>query len=256
MIELEFRDQIALITINRPQALNAISFQLLRDLNSRLDEVATSSARALIVTGAGTKSFCAGADIQELRDRSMQEERQGALFGQAVFSKLERLPLASIALVNGYAFGGGTELALSCTFRLATPNAKFGLPEIKLGLIPGYGGTQRLPRVIGSARALEMIMTGRTVAADEARDMGLVNQVLPASEGCVDQAIKFAQSFTGYGLRALQLAREAVQRAWDLPMSEGLNMEADLSTLAYSTADAKEGMRAFVEKRAAVFSNR
>src|SRR5207245_3114466 len=167
-IELSFQEEFAVLTLNRPEALNALSFALIKDIGTALDKVSNSKARALIVTGAGEKAFCAGADIKELQDRSLSNQRAGAEFGQAVFSKLDRLPMASIALVNGYAFGGGLELALACTFRLATPNAKFGLPEIKLGLIPGYGGTQRLPRLIGEARALEMIMTGKTVAMPEA----------------------------------------------------------------------------------------
>ena len=166
---------------------------------------------------------------------------------------LDRLPMASIALVNGYAFGGGLELALACTFRLATPNAKFGLPEIKLGLIPGYGGTQRLPRLIGEARALEMIMTGKTVAMPEALAIGLVSR--QADAPALPAAMQFAKEFSAYGMLAQQFAREAVQRATG-GLQEGLRIEADLSTLAYRTADAEEGMRAFIEKRAAKFQDR
>jgi len=158
-VELTRVEEFALITLNRPDALNALSFELIADLSRAFDEVAKSDARALLITGAGTKAFCAGADIKELTGRSLVAQKEGAEMGQAVFAKLDKLPIPSVAIINGYAFGGGLELALACTFRIATKNAKMGLPEIKLGLIPGYGGTQRLPRAIGEPRALEMIMT-------------------------------------------------------------------------------------------------
>src|SRR5438094_4925317 len=170
-------DEIALITLDRPEALNALSFGQLHDLNRILDAIAGSKARALLVTGAGDRAFSAGADIKELMGRSLVEQRAGALLGQAVLAKLDQLSMPSVALINGYAFGGGLELALACTFRLAAPTAKLGFPEIKLGLIPGFGGTQRLPRLIGEARALEIILTGRTVEVDEGERIGLVNRV-------------------------------------------------------------------------------
>lgn len=238
----------ALLKLNRPQALNALSFDVLHEIGDALDEVAGwRDIRALLITGAGDKAFCAGADIKELRNRSLIDQKRGADLGQAVFARLDRLPMASIALVNGYAFGGGAELAMACSFRLASPNALFGLPEIKLGLIPGYGGTQRLPRLVGEAKALEIIMTGLNVTADEAERIGLVNAVV---DGDLMQAgLEFAGRFTRYSLPALELARRAVQRAGDLPLYEGLQVEADLSTLAYRTADAEEGMAAFEEKR-------
>jgi enoyl-CoA hydratase len=203
--------------------------------------------RALLITGAGDRAFCAGADIKELRNRSLVEQKRGAELGQSVFARLDTLPIASVALVNGYAFGGGAELAMACTFRLAAPNAVFGLPEIKLGLIPGYGGTQRLPRLVGEARALEIILTGRNVKAEEAERIGLVNAVVQGD--LLAAGLAFAGRFTCYSLPVLQLARRAVQRAADLPLHEGLRAEADLSTLAYRTADAEEGMAAFEAKR-------
>jgi enoyl-CoA hydratase len=253
-IELTFQEEFAVLTLNRPDALNALSFALIKDIGGAFDEVAASKARALIVTGAGEKAFCAGADIKELQERTLASQRAGAELGQAVFAKLDRLPMASIALVNGYAFGGGLELALACTFRVATANAKFGLPEIKLGLIPGYGGTQRLPRLIGESRALEMIMTGRTLAMPEALGIGLVHRLLDPP--ALPAAIKFAREFSAYGMLAQQFARQAVQRAGDTPLHEGLRIEADLSTLAYRTVDAEEGMRAFVEKRPPKFQDK
>lgn len=251
MIDLTYDDEFAVLTLRRPQALNALSFELIGQIGQKIQEAGRSQARALIVTGEGEKAFCAGADIKELQQRGLQAQREGAALGQAVFAQLDRLPMASIALVNGFAFGGGCELALACTLRLALPNAKFGLPEVKLGLIPGYGGTQRLPRLVGPGRALEMVMTGRTVSAEEALQIGLVNRIVQAPGLAAAKA--YAREFTGHGLRALQFAREAVQRAMGLPLAEGLRMEADLSTLAYRTADAEEGMQAFVEKRKANF---
>ncbi|GJD53110.1 Crotonyl-CoA hydratase [Methylobacterium crusticola] len=246
-VVLTRREEFALLTLDRPEALNALSFAILGRIGAALDEAATWPVRALLVTGAGPKAFCAGADIKELRGRSLAEQKRGAEFGQAVFAKVGRLPFASVAAVNGFAFGGGLELALACTFRLASANARMGLPEIKLGLIPGYGGTQRLPRLIGEGRALELIMTGRSVGAEEALRIGLVNRLVEGDP--VEAAMAFAREFTGYGLPALGFAREAVSRALDAPIHEGLRIEADLSTLAFRTRDAEEGMAAFSEKR-------
>ena len=252
-VRLTQREEFAILTLDRPEALNALSFAVLEQISQAFDEVAKSPARALIVTGAGEKAFCAGADIKELRGRDMMATKRGAEFGQAVFAKLDKLPIPSVAAINGYAFGGGLELAMACTFRVATPNAKMGLPEIKLGLIPGYGGTQRLPRLVGEARALEMIMTGRTVGGEEAERIGLVNKVVEGD--AVEGAIAFARTFTCYSLPVLGFARDAVRRALDLPIHEGLKIEADLSTLAFRTADAEEGMAAFAEKRKAEFKD-
>jgi enoyl-CoA hydratase len=246
-IELTRVEDFALITINRPDALNALSMALIRDLCASFDEVAKSDTRALIITGAGPKAFCAGADIKELQGRSLMAQKQGGEFGQATFAKLDTLPMPSIAVINGYAFGGGMELALACTFRLATRNAKMGTPEIKLGLIPGYGGTQRLPRVVGEARALEMVMTGRTVDAEEALRIGLVSRLVDGD--AVAAGVAFAHEFSGYSLPVLSFARDAVKRASETPLHEGLKIETDLGTLAFQTQDAVEGMAAFAEKR-------
>jgi len=253
-IEITRVEEFALITLNRPEALNALSFALIRDLGRAFDEVAAGDARALLITGAGTKAFCAGADIRELTGRSLTAQKRDAEIGQATFARLERLPMPSVAVINGYAFGGGLELALACTFRIATKNARLGQPEIKLGLIPGYGGTQRLPRVVGEPRALEMIMTGRTVDADEAHRIGLVNRLVDGD--ALAQGIAFAREFSGYSLPVLGLAREAVTRALDNPVSEGLRIEADLSTLAFRTGDAAEGMDAFITKRKPQFKDK
>jgi enoyl-CoA hydratase len=246
-VELAFRDDCAVMTLNRPDALNALSFGVVGEIAATFDRVAKSKARALIIIGAGTKAFCAGADIKELSGRGMAEDKRAVENGQAIFARLDTFPIPSVAVINGYAFGGGLELALACTFRLATANAKMALPEIKLGLIPGYGGTQRLPRIVGEARALDMILTGRTVDAAEAERIGLVSRIVdgdPAEAG-----IAYARGFTGYSLPVLGFARGAVQRALTVSLQDGLKIEADLSTLAYRTADSAEGIAAFVEKR-------
>jgi enoyl-CoA hydratase len=253
-VQLTRQDEFALITLNRPDALNALSAAVLRELAQAFDEVAGGDARALIVTGAGAKAFCAGADIKELTGRSLSQQRRDAAFGQGVLAQLDTLPMPSVAAINGYAFGGGLELALACTFRIAASTAKMGLPEIKLGLIPGYGGTQRLPRAVGEARALEMIMSGRTVEAEEALRIGLVHAI--AAGDALEAAIAFARRFSGFGLPALRLARDAVRRAHDVPLHEGLKIEADLNTLAFQTEDAAEGMAAFMEKRKPKFKDR
>ena len=253
-IELKRIDEFAVLTLNRPDALNALSFATLEEIGRTFDEVAKTDARALLVTGAGTKAFCAGADIKELTGRELMAQKRSGELGQATFAKLDRLPMPSVAIVNGFAFGGGLELALACTFRLATRNAKMGLPEIKLGLIPGYGGTQRLPRVVGMARALEMVMTGRTVDAEEALRIGLVSRLVDGD--AVQAGVAFAREFSGYSLPVLGFAREAVSRALDTPLNEGLKIETDLSTLAFRTEDSVEGMTAFIEKRKPKFSDR
>lgn len=253
VLDLSRRDEFSVATLNRPDALNALNSEMIDAIERAIDEVAKSDARALLFVGAGGKAFCAGADIKGLLGRSVVEAKRFAERGQRVFAKLDMLPVPSVAIVNGYAFGGGLELALACTFRVATPNAKMGLPEIKLGAIPGYGGTQRLPRVIGEARALEMIMTGRTVSADEAERVGLVSRIVDGD--AVEVGMAFAREFSKFSLPVLALAREAVMRAGDTPINEGLKIEADLNTLAFQTEDVKEGMTAFIEKREAKFKD-
>jgi len=254
MVDLTRDGAFAVITLNRPEALNALSFAVIRDIGAAIDAAAGWDIRTLLFTGTGEKAFCAGADIKELMGRSLTAEREGAELGQSVFARLDRFKVPSVAAINGYAFGGGLELALACTFRVAAPRAKMGLPEIKLGLIPGYGGTQRLPRLVGEARALDMVLTGRTVGAEEALAIGLVNRL--AEGDVLDTAKALAAEFSGYGLPALAFARDAIKRALDTPLHEGLRIEADLSTLAFRTADAVEGLTAFVEKRKPQFQDR
>jgi enoyl-CoA hydratase len=247
-IEITRHGDCAVLTLNRPDALNALTFQIIRDIGTAFDEVAgMKGIRALLITGAGEKAFCAGADIRELRNRKLMDQKRGSELGQATFSKLDTLPIPSIALVNGYAFGGGCEIALACTFRLAAPSAIFGLPEIKLGLTPGYGGIVRLPRLIGEGRALELIMTGRNVDAKEAERIGLVNAVIEGN--LIEAGVEFAGKITRYSLPVLELVRGAIKRAGSVPLEEAFRIENDASTLAYRLKDAEEGMAAFEEKR-------
>lgn len=257
-IDLNIRDKLAFLRLNRPQALNALSFAILGELNEALDEVEAGigegTVRGLIVTGQGDKAFCAGADITELIGRTVLQEQAGAQLGQNVFTRLASLRVPSVAVIQGYAFGGGLELALACTFRVATSKAKLGLPEVKLGLIPGYGGTQRLPRLVGEGRALELIMSGRTVEATEAERIGLVNQLVEEGDP-VALGVQFLGPMLKHGLASLDFARQAVSRGMQTSLEAGLLIERDLSTLAYQTMDAKEGMQAFMEKRPAVFKD-
>ena len=254
MIELTHDGDLAIVTLNRPEALNALSVEILHQIGAAIDRAAGWDIRGLIFTGAGDKAFCAGADIKELTGRGLMGERAGAELGQRTFAKLDSFKTPSIAAINGYAFGGGLELAMACTFRVASANAKMGLPEIKLGLIPGYGGTQRLPRLVGEAKALEMILTARTVGVQEALDIGLINRIAEAD--ALSAAKALAAKFAPYGQPALTFARDAVRRALDTPLAEGLRIEADLSTLAFQTQDAAEGIAAFTEKRKPAFRDR
>lgn len=252
-IQLQRVDEFALITINRPDTLNALNTALLGDLGRAIDAVAAGAYRALLVTGAGPKAFCAGADVKELAGRTPAEHKRSMEYGQSIYAKLDALRIPSVAIVNGSALGGGLELALACTFRLATPNARMALPEIKLGIIPGYGGTQRLPRIVGEARALDMIMTGRTVDADEALRIGLVHRIVEGD--AVAAGVAYAREFSSHSLPVLECARSAVRRALATPLHEGLKIEADLSAVVYQTQDAAEGMAAFIEKRKAQFKD-
>ena len=249
MISLRWQDAFALITLDRPEALNALNRDMLAALDRLLVEVEASDARCIIITGAGEKAFCAGADIKNLGGRTLTQVYEGTVLGQRVFSRLATLRQPSIALINGLALGGGCELALACTFRLATSRARIGLPEIKLGLVPGFGGTQRLARLIGVSRALEIMMSGRFVDAQEANQIGLVNRVLPDGEPAVSQAIAFGTEFTKWSLSTQRLIREATTRGLDMSLSDGLELEAQLSTLSFQSEDGREGIAAFIAKR-------
>lgn len=253
-VRLEYDGAFAHLALDRPQVLNALSFDVLAEMGEALADVAASGARALVVTGQGEKAFCAGADIPELMNRPLMQELEGSAKGQAVFNRIADLRIPSVAVIHGYAFGGGLELALACTFRVATDRARMGLPEVKLGLIPGYGGTQRLPRLIGEGRALDLIMSGRTIAADEGERIGLINRI--DNEGSpLEIGKRFLEPYLKHSLCALYFAREAVQRGGRAAIADGLRIERDLSTLAYRSQDAAEGLSAFVEKRPAAFKD-
>ncbi len=253
-VEYSQLDELALITLNRPEALNALSVQVVKDIGEAIDKAAASDARALLITGAGEKAFCAGADISEFMGRTVVEALEAAEFGQNTFAKLDNLRIPSLAVINGYALGGGLELATACTLRVATANANLGVPEIKLGLIPGYGGTQRLPRLIGQGRALDMVMTGRMVGAEEALGMGLINRIVETP--VLDGAVEYAREFAGFSLPVLRYSREAVMRADQSSLSEGLQIERDLNTLAFQGEDSTEGAMAFLEKRTPKFQDK
>lgn len=216
-------------------------------LHAGIEACLKEGARAIVLIGDG-RMFSAGAEMTEFT-----KPRQPPSLPE-VFDAIESSRVPVIAAIHGSALGGGLELALACTFRLATPRAKMGLPEIKLGLIPGYGGTQRLPRLVGEARALDIILSGRTVDAAEAERIGLVNRIVDGDDPAAIGR-DYARQFTGYSLCASLFAREAVQRALAVPLADGLRIESDLSTLAYQTADAREGMQAFVEKRPPIFKD-
>ena len=253
-VELSRTDEFALITLNRPEALNALSFAIVDEIDAAISEAVNTDARGLIFTGAGERAFCAGADIAELQSLPPHGFREQLRRGQSVFHRLSELPIPSFAAINGLALGGGMELALACTFRVASPKARLGLPEIKLGAVPGYGGTQRLPRLVGLGHALDIAMSGRFVGAEEALAIGLVNRV--ADGDLLEGAKEYARQFTCYGLPSLRLVRDSILRAGDLPLAEGLKAEAELSAISFSTEDAKEGTSAFLEKRTAQFKDR
>lgn len=234
------------MTVNRPDKLNALNDEVLNELTEAFKSIhIDGDIRGVILTGAGEKAFVAGADIKELNTLDERSGRMKSQKGQQIFQSIEDTRKPVIALVNGYALGGGTELALACHLRLATPNANFGLPEIGLGLIPGYGGTQRLTRIIGRARALEMILTGRQVSADEAKELGLVNGIVTDSDP-LEGARAMMESILKNGPLAIEQALKAVYHSHD---KSGYQVEADLFGYLCSTEDFKEGTSAFLEKR-------
>ena len=247
---------IHLLTVNRTKALNALNAATLDEIAAALARLAADdAARVLLVTGAGEKAFVAGADIAEMRHATVEQAREFSEKGARVMHALGALPIPVIALVNGYALGGGCELALACDWILAADHAVFGQPEVSLGIPPGFGGTQRLPRRIGTARALELLTTGRQVKAEEAATIGLANQVCPAAELRV-KGLEVARAIATRGPVAVRLAKQAVQRGASLDLSAACALETGLFAQAFSTQDRVEGMSAFLEKRPARFSGR
>ena len=252
----QVEEGIATVTFNRPKALNALNAALIGDLSDALDKIAADEdIRVLVLTGAGDKAFVAGADITELATFNPLSAKHFATFGQNVINKLQNLPIIVIAAVNGFALGGGTEIAIACDFIYASENAKFGQPEINLGLIPGFGGTQRLPRLVGTNMAKELIYTGKMISAAEGNQIGLVNKVV-APDQLMDEVMKVAKEIAAKGKVSLRAAKQAINSGINADLSTGLNIEIDAFALAYSSSDAKEGTKAFLEKRKANFSGK
>lgn len=240
---------VAFITINRPDAMNALSNALVEEFDKAFDLVEQDAeVRALIITGAGDKAFMAGADIKELEKRDLILGRQQTKRRQAVFNRLAEMKIPVIAAVNGFALGAGLELAIACTLRVACEEARFGSPEVNLGIIPGDGATQRLPRLIGFGRAMEMVLTGDFVEAPEAYRIGLVNKVA-AKDALLETALKLALKIAAKAPVAVQCAKEAVNRSLEVGLYEGLAHESYLHALTCATEDKKEGVTAFLEKR-------
>ncbi len=253
---LDVKDNIAVVTLNRPDKLNALNAQTINDLDSVFDDLKENEGvYAIVLTGSGEKAFVAGADINELNKLDMISAKEFAEKGQAVFNKIEKFDKPVIAAVNGFALGGGCELALACHIRLASDNAKFGQPEVNLGIIPGYGGTQRLARLINTGRAMEYILTADMISADEAYRIGLVNKVYPQDE-LLDKAIEMVKKITAKGQQAIRLAMKAVKAVDETSLKEGQNLEASLFALCCGTEDFKEGTSAFLEKRKPEFKNK
>lgn len=254
-LEVTVADNIGIVSINRPKALNALNSKTLEELGDLLDSIAIDSEiRAVVIRGAGEKAFVAGADITEMQMLSAIEARKFSKLGQSVFKKIENLPQPVIAAINGFALGGGCELAMACDIRIAAENAKFGQPEVQLGVIPGFGGTQRLPRLVGKGIAKELLFIGESIKAQEAYRIGLVNKVVPVEE-LMTVAITMAKKIISKAPIAVQLCKEAVNEGLDVDLDSGIAYEIEVFGLCFATNDQKEGMRAFIEKRSPVFRN-
>jgi enoyl-CoA hydratase len=247
-IKEEQKGFVKIITIDRPDASNSLNNDVLTELEETVDAVSSADTRCVIITGGGEKSFVAGADIGTLMNQHSEEVKQWTLFGQSVFRKIETLEAPVIAAVNGYAFGGGTELALSCDIRIAAENAVFALPEAGLGIVPGFGGTVRLPRLIGIGKAKELLFTGRRVKADEALHLGLVNAVYP-KEALLDEAMKLAEKIASNGPIAIRAIKKAVNEGMQTTLEGAILIEVELGSGCFGTADQKNAMTAFFEKR-------
>ena len=255
-IILEVEGSIATITFNRPKALNALNAALMDEFARALEEIAADEdIRVLILTGSGDKAFVAGADITELATYNSLQAKRFAASGHAAIGQLQELPVAVIAAVNGFALGGGNEIAIACDFIYASENAKFGLPEINLGLMPGFGGTQRLPRLIGKNMAKEMIFTGKMISASEALQIGLVNKVT-APEALMEEVKKTAGVIASKGKVSLRQAKQTINNGLNVDLRTGCNMEIDGFGICMASPDAKEGTTAFVEKRQAEFKGK
>jgi enoyl-CoA hydratase len=256
LVVYEVDGRIAVLTINRPDKLNALNAGVLGELACALEQARDDDAvGAVIVTGAGPKAFVAGADIAEMAAMTPSEAREFARRGQKIGALMDGLGKPVIAAIQGFALGGGCELAMACHLRVAGPKARFGQPEVQLGLIPGFGGTQRLPRIVGEGRALDMVLSGRMVGAEEAHAWGLVNRIA-SDEEALDEAKKVANEILSKGPVAVRLCLEAVRRGAGMTLDDALEHEAALFGVVFSTDDMKEGTAAFVEKRAPRFEGK
>ncbi|NCW44319.1 MAG: enoyl-CoA hydratase [Gemmatimonadaceae bacterium] len=254
-LTLDVADRIATITVNRPDKLNALNDATVAELGRAIDEAnSRDDVAAVLLTGAG-RAFIAGADISELESQSPLEAQRRARVGQAIFRRFETSPKPTVAAINGFALGGGCELAMACHVRIASEKAKLGQPEVKLGIVPGYGGTQRLPRLVGRGAALRLLLTGDMIDATEAFRLGLVDQVV-APDALIATARAMLTAMAANAPLAMAGCIEAVNRGLDVPLDEGCTIESDFFGLLSATADMKEGMRAFLEKRAPDFTGR
>lgn len=255
VVEVEWRSaHTAIITVNRPEALNALNLEVVRGLHGALTKLAAENIRQVIVTGAGGKAFVAGADIAEMASMTRDDAKTFARRGQRVLLMLTRYPGVTIAAVDGFALGGGMELAMACDLVVAGPRARFGQPEVNLGVIPGFGGTQRLARLVGAHRARELIFTGRMIKAAEAVQIGLALET--AETSALERAIELAETIASKGPKAVQWAKAAIRISEELPLELGLQEEAEMFSLCFDTEDQTEGMAAFLEKRPPVFGGK
>src|SRR6201998_3578061 len=255
-ILLEKKNAIAYVTVNRPKVLNALNMATMEELRAAFHDIKNDSAiRVTILTGSGEKAFIAGADISELAKHDAVSGKEYTHRGQSVRHLIENLGKPVIACINGFALGGGCEIAMACTMRLASENAKLGHPEVNLGIIPGYGGTQRLPRLVGKGIAMQMVLAGEMITAQEAHRIGLVNEVVPAA-ALIPRAEALAAEIIDNAPLAVQYAMEAVNKGMEMTLAEGLYLEAVLFGVVCSSEDKKDGTRAFLEKRAAVFKGK
>ena len=247
-VTYEQTGHIAVMTINRPKALNALNKQVLTEINEVLDQVDVNTVRCMIVTGAGEKSFVAGADIGEMSELNREEGVAWGKYGNDIFRKLETLPVPTIAAINGFALGGGCEISMSCDIRICSENAVFGQPEVGLGITPGFGGTQRLARIVGMGRAKEIIYTASNIKADEAYRIGLVNKVVPQEE-LMAAAQKMASKIASNAPVAVRLSKKAINEGLQVDMDKAIVIEEHAFGDCFATEDQKEGMSAFLEKR-------
>ncbi len=253
---VEVEGKVCTVTIHRPKALNAIDPQTARELKAALEEIAgREDVGVVLLTGAGEKAFVGGADVSAMRDWTPVQALAFARFGQSVLEFIERMPQPVIGVINGYALGGGCELAMACDLLIASETARFGQPEVNLGIIPGWGGTQRLPRLVGRNLAKEMVLTGEMISARRAYEIGLVNRVVPPAE-LMGAAREIAAKILSRGPLAVRAAKLAMNRGLELDLWGGCELEGNAFAVGFSTRDAKEGMNAFVEKRAADFQGR